>query len=112
MRKPPEWRLPRLSRVAPLLSFPRRPAEILRPPQLRRIPERRRAVAVLTPGLCSCALCYLLSSQRESWGLLGEPPSAAIYVCLRLFASAARIFLIVCAVRSDTSACIVPANCL
>jgi len=59
-------------------------------------------------------MCSLLSPQlaKESFCLRGEPPSAAIYVCLRLFASAARIFLIVCAVRSDTSACIVPANCL
>jgi hypothetical protein len=73
--KPPESRLRRLSRAAPLRSFPRRPAETLRPPQLRRTPERRRAVPALTPGLCSCVLCYLLSSQRESWGQLST------YVC-------------------------------
>ena len=50
----------------PCYLFRRRPAETLRPPQLRRTPERRRAVPVL-PGLCSCVFCYLLSSQRESW---------------------------------------------
>ena len=52
-------------------------------------------------------MCSLLSPQ-----LAKRNVGPAIYVCLRLFASAARIFLIVCAVRSDTSACIVPANCL